>query len=201
MPSIGIALFDGVEELDWVGPWEVFAAWAKHFPGDGARVWTMARAEGVVTCAKGVQVLAQHSWSDHPELDVLLVPGGQGTRPLLGDEEIRATVQAWAGQAQIVTSVCTGALVLADAGLLDGRPATTHWAAFDEMAKVGPTVELRRHERFVDTGAVVTSAGVSAGIDMALHLVGRLSPVGMTRAQEVQKVIEYYPQPPGPADA
>jgi transcriptional regulator GlxA family with amidase domain len=99
-----------------------------------------------------------------------------------------------ADDADVVASVCTGALVLADAGLLDGRPATTHWASLDQLAGLGSDIEVRREDRFVDAGDVVTAAGVSAGIDMALHLVVRFA--GDDRARQVQKVIEYYPEPP-----
>ena len=190
----GIALFDGVEELDWAGPWEVLGAWARYFPDDGARVCTLAPSTEPVTCAKGARVLADHTWDDHPHLDVLVYPGGEGTRRQLGDRAVRAWVRAVAEEAQLVASVCTGALVLADAGLLDGRPATTHWASLDHLAGLGADIEVRRHERFVDDGDVVTSAGVSAGIDMALHLVARFA--GEERGREVQRIIEYYPEPP-----
>ncbi len=190
----GIVLFDGVEELDWVGPWEVLGAWARYFPDDGAEVCTLAPSDAVVTCAKGARVLADHTWEDHPPIDVVVYPGGEGTRRQLGDRDIRRWLRQLAEEAQVVTSVCTGALVLADAGLLDARPATTHWASLDHLAGLGSDVDVRREERFVDDGDVVTSAGVSAGIDMALHLVSRFA--GEERAREVQKVIEYYPEPP-----
>ena len=123
-----------------------------------------------------------------------MYPGGQGTRAQLGDESVRRWVRAVADTAEIVASVCTGAQVLADAGLLDGRPATTHWASVDRLAELGSGIEVRRGQRFVDDGDVITAAGVSAGIDMALHVVGRFA--GIERAREVQKVIEYYPEPP-----
>lgn len=192
--GFGIALFEGVEELDWAGPWEVLASWARHFPEDGARVWTMSRQPGVVTCAKGARIVADHTWADHPPLDVLVYPGGQGTRPQLGDQAVRDWVRGVAADAQVVTSVCTGALVLADAGLLDGRPATTHWASLELLGGLGTGIEVRGDERFVDDGDVVTAAGVSAGIDMALHLVARFA--GLDRAWQVQKAIQYYPEPP-----
>jgi len=183
-----------VEELDWAGPWEVFAAWSRYFPEDGASVVLLTPDAGPVTCAKGARVIGHNSWDDGPPLDVLVYPGGQGTRPQLGDETVRRWVRAVAERAEVVTSVCTGALVLADAGLLDGRPATTHWASLDTLVGLGTGIEVRRGERFVDDGDVVTAAGVSAGIDMALHLVGRFA--GAERAREVQKLIEYYPEPP-----
>ncbi len=191
---VGIALFDGVEELDWAGPWEVLAAWAKWFPGYGVEVFTMSRHGGSVRCAKGARVVADHSWDEHPPVDVLVYPGGEGTRPQLGDEEVRRWVRQIAEDAQVVTSVCTGSLVLADAGLLHGRRATTHWASLDHLGRLGTGIEVTGDERFVDAGDVVTAAGVSAGIDMALHLVARFA--GVERAREVQKIIEYYPDPP-----
>ncbi len=192
--QIGIALFEGVEELDWAGPWEVLAAWSRYFPDDDVRVCTLAPGDGPVTCAKGARVLADHTWDDHPVLDVLVYPGGEGTRRQLEDKKVLRWVQARAHEARLVASVCTGALVLARAGLLDGRPATTHWASLDQLGGLGNDVEVRPDTRVVDDGDVVTAAGVSAGIDMALHLVARFA--GQERARQVQKIIEYYPEPP-----
>jgi transcriptional regulator GlxA family with amidase domain len=191
---IGVALFDGAEELDWAGPWEVLAAWAEEWPDDGVRVFTLAREEGPVTCAKGLRVLPDETWETAPPLDVLVYPGGRGTRPQLGDEEVRAWLRAIADSGALLTSVCTGSLVLADAGLLDGRPATTHWGSLELLPTLGREIEVRPDDRFVDSGDVVTAAGVSAGIDMALHLVARLhSP---ERAREVRRYIQYDPEPP-----
>lgn len=190
---IGIVLFDGVEELDWAGPWEVLAAWARYFPDDGAQVCTLAPAEGPVTCAKGARVLADHTWDDHPPLDVVIYPGGEGTRRQLDDRRVLHWVQDTAADAKLVASVCTGALVLARAGLLDGRPATTHWSTLDQLGGLGTDIEVRADQRVVDDGDVVTAAGVSAGIDMALRLVVRFA--GEERAKQVQKYIEYFPEP------
>jgi transcriptional regulator GlxA family with amidase domain len=194
MTTIGIALFDGAEELDWAGPWEVLAAWAQQHPDDDVHVLTVAREDRPVTCAKGLRVLPDETWESAPPLDVLVYPGGQGTRPQLGDEAVRGWVRGVAGSGALVTSVCTGALVLADAGLLDGRPATTHWGSLDLLPTLGRDIEVRPDDRFVDTGDVITAAGVSAGIDMALHLVGRLHSV--ERAREVRRYIQYDPAPP-----
>ena len=194
MTTIGVALFDGAEELDWAGPWEVLAAWAQQFPEDGVRVLTVAREPGPVTCAKGLRVLPEETWETAPPLDVLVYPGGRGTRAQLGDEEVRAWLRGIADSGALVTSVCTGSLVLADAGLLDGRPATTHWGSLDLLPTLGRDIEVRPDDRFVDSGDVVTAAGVSAGIDMALHLVVRLHSPG--RAREVRRYIQYDPEPP-----
>jgi transcriptional regulator GlxA family with amidase domain len=192
--TIGVALFDGAEELDWAGPWEVLAAWAEQWPDDGVRVFTLAREEGPVTCAKGLRVLPDETWETAPPLDVLVYPGGRGTRAQLGDEEVRAWLRGVADSGALMTSVCTGSLVLADAGLLDGRPATTHWGSLELLPTLGRDLEVRPDDRFVDSGDVVTAAGVSAGIDMALHLVARLhSP---ERAREVRRYIQYDPEPP-----
>jgi transcriptional regulator GlxA family with amidase domain len=191
---IAILLFDDAEELDWAGPWEVLAAWAQRWPDDDVEVFTIARSVDPVRCAKGLRVLPDHAIDDAPPFDVLVYPGGQGTRGHLGDEALLAWVHDVAARGTLVTSVCTGSLVLAAAGLLDGRPATTHWSTLDALGRLGTGVEVRPDDRFVDDGAVITAAGVSAGIDMALHLVARLHSV--ERAREVRRYIQYDPAPP-----
>lgn len=192
--TIGIFLFDDVEELDWVGPWEVLRAWQLSRPEDRVEVFTVAPSEGTITCAKGMRVIPDHTWETAPAMDVIIYPGGRGTRLHLGDEAIRSWVRALAAGGTLMTSVCTGSLVLADAGLLDAGPATTHWAATELLAGLGIDIEVKSHERFVDRGAVITAAGVSAGIDMALHLVARLHSV--ERAREIRRYIQYDPEPP-----
>ncbi|MBP0457428.1 DJ-1/PfpI family protein [Streptomyces montanisoli] len=192
--NIGILLFPDVEELDAIGPWEVLAFWTRTFPDDGWRVFCLSADGAPVTCAKGLTVQAHHSMADAPPLDVLLHPGGQGTRPLLRDERHLEWVRSQRRAAPLMTSVCTGSLVYAAAGLLAGRPATTHWGSLDLLAELDPTIDVRADDRFVDDGDVVTSAGVSAGIDMALHLVARLA--SAERAREVRRGIQYDPRPP-----
>ena len=190
--EIAIVLFDGAEELDWAGPWEVFAAWREGWPEDGIDVFTVASTLEPIVCAKGLRVLADHTWDTAPGADVVVWPGGRGTRPMLGDEAIRGRVRALADRADVMASVCTGALVYADAGLLTGRRATTHWGSLDRLAELG--AEVDPEARWVDHGDVITSAGVSAGIDMALHLVARLH--SRERAVEVRRYIQYDPEPP-----
>ena len=191
---IAIAVFDGVEELDWAGPWEVLAAWSQQFPDDGVEVYTVADTAGPITCAKGMRVLADHSWESAPRPDVVVWPGGRGARAQVSDESVLARVRQLAAAPALMTSVCTGALVYAAAGILDGRPATTHWSSLDRLAELGHGIRVERSARFVDDGAVITAAGVSAGIDMALHLVARLHSV--ERAREVRRYIQYDPEPP-----
>ena len=191
---IAIFLFDGAEELDWAGPWEVLASWANLFPDDRVEVFTFALGAEAVTCANGLRVVPERTLEEVGEPDVLIYPGGDGTRAHLGDERIRAWLRGLAARGTLLTSVCTGALVLADAGLLDGRPATTHWECLSELEALGTSIDVRRDDRFVDDGDVITAQGVSAGIDVALHLVARLHSV--ERAREVRRYIQYDPAPP-----
>jgi transcriptional regulator GlxA family with amidase domain len=191
---IAIAVFEDVEELDFVGPWEVLRSWQRFWPDDGAEVFTVAQRAGTITCAKGLRIEPDVTWEDAGPIDVLVLPGGQGTRPQIGDLTVRSWLTGLASGGTLMTSVCTGSLVYADAGLLDGRPATTHWASLDHLAKLGTDIEVRPDDRYVDSGDVITASGVSAGIDMALHLVVRL--VGEDRAREVRRYIQYDPQPP-----
>jgi len=192
--NIGVALFEGAEELDWAGPWEVLAAWALQWPDDGVHVFTLAREDRPVTCAKGLRVLPDETWETAPPLDVLVYPGGRGTRRELQDEAVLDWIRDLAAGDTVVASVCTGSLVLAAAGLLDGKPATTHWGSLELLPTLGREIEVRPDDRFVDNGNVLTAAGVSAGIDMALHLVARLH--STERAREVRRYIQYDPEPP-----
>jgi transcriptional regulator GlxA family with amidase domain len=194
MTRIGIALFDGAEELDWAGPWEVLAAWAMHWPDDGVEVVTVAQHDEPVTCAKGLRVLADRTWANAGRLDLLVYPGGRGTRRELKDDSVLDWLRSTKESGTLMTSVCTGALVYAAAGFLRDRAATTYWSAFDELRALDPTIEARPDDRFVDSGEVITAAGVSAGIDMALHLVARLHSV--ERARDVRRYIQYDPEPP-----
>jgi transcriptional regulator GlxA family with amidase domain len=190
---IGILLFSDVEELDAVGPWEVLAFWTRNFPGDGYTVGCLSREGAPVRAAKGLGIEAHYSFEDAPPFEVLIHPGGQGTRPQLEDGEHLSWVRRQRETVPIMASVCTGALVYAAAGLLSGRPATTHWASLTLLGELDPSIDIRADARFVDDGDVITSAGVSAGIDMALHLVARLA--DPARAEGVRRGIDYQPSP------
>ena len=192
--TIGILLFDGVEELDAVGPYEVLAYWTRTYPGDGYVVSCLSAGGEPVSGAKGLVLGAHGAVEQAPPLEVLVHPGGQGTRPMLRDPDHLAWVREQRRSVPLMTSVCTGSLVYAAAGLLQGRPATTHWASIDVLRALDPSIEVRESDRWVDDGDVVTAAGVSAGIDMALHLVARLS--SDERARDVRRGIQYDPQPP-----
>jgi transcriptional regulator GlxA family with amidase domain len=188
---IGLLLFDGVEELDAVGPWEVLAHWTQAYPQDGWSVSCLSTGGSSVTAAKGLVIGAHHGLDTAPPLGVLIHPGGPGTRRLMHEPGHLDWVRAQRAAVPLMASVCTGSLVYAAAGLVTGRRATTHWASLNLLSETDPTVITDVDARFVDDGDLVTSAGVSAGIDMALHLVARFA--GTERARAVQREIQYDP--------
>ena len=188
--TIAIALWDGVEELDFAGPYEVLTAWARQSDRP-ITVRTAGPTTEPIRCAHDLKVVPDTTWGELDGVDLFVLPGGD-TRPLQADESFLELVRRTADSGALMTSVCTGALVYGRAGLLTGRPATTHWSALDRLEALGAKVD--RDARYVDDGNVVTAAGVSAGIDMALHLVARLDSV--ERAQAVRRYIQYDPQPP-----
>ena len=190
--TIGIVIFDLVEELDFVGPWEIFA-FLRELEPETCDVFTVSERGGEVRCAKGVRGLDDHSFQSAPRADVLRVPGGMGTRTEVDNAAIVEYIRRAAAEAELTTSVCTGAFMLERAGLLGGKRATTHWRSLDRLRALG-TARVVEGERYVDEGTIVTSSGVSAGIDMALYLVGRLW--GPEKARRVQKGVEYFPEPP-----
>jgi transcriptional regulator GlxA family with amidase domain len=193
--TTGILLFDDFEELDAVGPWEVFTM-AKGISAED-RVVTIAATREPVRAAKGLRVLPDHSFADAPALDIVLVPGGQGTRREVGNPELIEWLRKAGAQCKWVTSVCTGALLLHEAGFAKGKRVTTHWAFVEQLRKRGD-VEVLEKLRYVRDGNLVTSAGVSAGIDMALWLVGQIH--GVQAARHVQRFMEYDPAPPYAAE-
>jgi transcriptional regulator GlxA family with amidase domain len=189
---IAIHVFPDAEELDWVGPYEVLQTWALR--DETVEVVLVADELEPVRCAKGLRVLPDTTWDRLGPIDVLVWPGGRGTREQLGQPAISARLRAFHDDRTLLVSVCTGALVLADAGLLDGRPATTYWSVLEQLATLGTDIEVRGEDRFVDDGDIITASGVSAGIDVSLHLVARLASVELAR--EVRRAIQYDPQPP-----
>jgi transcriptional regulator GlxA family with amidase domain len=188
---IGLVLFPVVEELDFVGPYEAFGMLSLGDPN-----WKpvlISETGGEVRCAHGLRVTTDHSFGDAPPLDVILVPGGVGTRMEMDNPRMIDFVREKGRAAKWVTSVCTGALVLHRAGFLSGKRATTHWSALDSLRALGD-VRVVDNDRYVHDGNVITSAGVSAGIDMALYLISLLA--DEQAALRVQKFMEYYPKPP-----
>ena len=184
--EIAIPIFDRLTALDAVGPYEVLS----RLPG--ARVRFLAQEPGPKQTENGMLALtAEASLADHPQPDVLVVPGGFGTRELMEDERMLDWIRTAHAKSEWTTSVCTGALLLAAAGLLDGLEATTHWASLDTLARYGAKPSQKR---VVEQGKIITAAGVSSGIDMALTLAAHIA--GDDVAQAIQLGIEYDPQPP-----
>jgi transcriptional regulator GlxA family with amidase domain len=196
--TVGILIFDDVEVLDFCGPFEVLAT-ARPDGSTNAdaplfTVVTIAEENRLIKCVGGLLVQPHHTIDDHPPLDILVVPGGQGTRTQRLNARLLDWIAAQRQTIELTTSVCTGAFLLAERGILDGKRATTHWASVDWMHENYPSVTMLADERVVDEGSVITSAGVSAGIDMALHVVARLH--GASAAEWTARRMEYDYRPP-----
>lgn len=196
--TVGIVIYDQMEVLDFAGPFEVFSV-ARVDPETDRQslppydVRLIASSAESVTATGGMRVLPDFSFADCPGLDVLVVPGGQGSRDQLGNPELLRFIAHRSSEVGIVASVCTGSLLLAKAGLLDGRRATTHWRVLDLMQEMFPRVQVDRSRHVVTDGDVVTSAGISAGIDMALYVVAKQHGERVARATARQ--MEYpYPE-------
>jgi len=196
MTTYGLLVFDGAEELDFVGPWEVFTASAM-LRGDADTAVLIAERPDPVRCSKGLRVLPDCTLGSHPPLDVLLVPGGMGTRREVNNTAITEWIATVSAVAAWTTSVCTGALLLHEAGPARGRRVATHHG-FEDALEARGDVTVVRDARYVVDGSLVTSQGVSAGIDMALWLVGALH--GRDHSRAVRRYIQYEPAPPYLAD-
>ncbi|MFN3233019.1 MAG: DJ-1/PfpI family protein [Alphaproteobacteria bacterium] len=196
--NIGLVLFDDAEELDFVGPWEVLTVSNQihQFHGSETRddVFLVSQNGGTVRCAKGMRVETDYSFQTCPDLDILLVPGGQGTRTEVDNPAMLDFIARQAEHCTWVTSVCTGAFLLVAAGPAKGKRVTTHWLAFGELEALDGVGEPVRNARYVIDGNLVTAAGVSAGIDMALWLTGER--FGQDHGLLVQRGMEYDPAPP-----
>jgi transcriptional regulator GlxA family with amidase domain len=192
--SVAILMFNDVEVLDFAGPFEVFSVAARVAKRDGDfafppfAVALVGKSGGMVRARHGLDLAVNASLADTPAPDVLIVPGGVVTKPL-GDE----TILEWIRQAHrtsiITASVCTGAFLLAKAGLLDGLAATTHWEDITDLRAAAPKTDVREGVPFVEQGRIITSAGISAGIEMSLHIVGRLA--GEVLAQRTARQMAY----------
>ncbi len=194
--SIGIVLFEGAEELDFAGPWEVFKMAATL--REGIEVFTLAQAEGPIRCAKGLRVLPDHRLDAVSDLDLVLVPGGIGTRREVENPVLIGWLRKIAPGCAFVTSVCTGSLLLCETGLARGRRVTTHGSFIETLRQRYTDTQVLEKVRYVRDGNLVTAAGVSAGIDMALWLCGQLW--GVESARETQRLMEYDPAPPYAAE-
>lgn len=187
--TVAILVFDEVEVLDFAGPFEVFAVADELRSHSVFNVVTVAPRTGVVRARNGLNIVPHYDLDACPPSHVLVVPGGFGTRALLGNPVVVEWIRRRAHAAEATMSVCTGALLLAKAGLLDGLRVTTHHEAVDALRSLAPNATVDPSERFHDNGRILTSAGISAGIDCSLHLVGRL--LGKAASSETAAYMEY----------
>lgn len=192
----GLLIFDGVEELDFVGPWEVFTASSMLRVNDGEDadvIVTISQNGGLTTCGKELRVVADRTFEDHPDLDVVLAPGGFGTRAEVDNPVLIDWLRTVSSDCDWVTSVCTGSLLLHEAGPGQNKRLCTHWG-FEDTLEARGNCTIVRDQRWVADGNVVSSQGVSAGIDMALWLIGQIySP---EHARATQRYMQYDPCPP-----
>lgn len=191
--NLAILLFDDAEVLDFCGPFEVFSVASRQTDPLAFDVFTVAEKPEPIAARNGLSVNPYHTLTDCPKPDVLLVPGGMGTRKEINNRPLIDWIKRTAEDAELVLSVCTGALLLGKAGLLDGLDTTTHHVALDLLREIVPTATVHENCRFVDNGRIITSAGIAAGIDMSLHVVERL--LGPDVAAATARHMEYQWNP------
>lgn len=187
--NVAILVFDEVEVLDFTGPFEVFAVADELLNHEEFHTFILSLKPGTVRARNGLKIVPDFTLENCPTPHVLVIPGGAGTRPLLHMPALHEWLRTRSRHSEVILSVCTGALVLAQAGLLDGLRATTHHDCLNELRAISPAVEVVESERFVDNGKIITAAGISAGIDAALHVVERL--LGRNAANATATYMEY----------
>lgn len=187
--NVAILIFDEVEVLDFCGPFEVFSVTGKRENLSPFTVYTVAEKSGPILARNHLSVNPRYTIWDCPQPDILLVPGGLGTRKEMHNSVLTEWIKGCSQRAELVLSVCTGALLLAKAGLLEGLAATTHHGALELLKEVAPNTTIRTTERFIDNGRIIVSAGISAGIDMSLYVVAKL--LGKEQALETAHYMEY----------
>jgi transcriptional regulator GlxA family with amidase domain len=196
--NVGILLFEKAELLDFAGPYEAFSSTGRYGQKEHFNTFTVGERKGNITSNNGLPCGVEYDFSDAPHIDILVVPGGQGTRTEIDNPVVMDWIERTGEQAELVTSVCTGSFLLAKAGFLSGKQATTHWGSIERMREAFPDIEVLEDVRFVDAGDIVTSAGVSAGIDMSLHVIERLC--GRDACESSARLMEYdYWQATAPA--
>ncbi|MFA9557593.1 DJ-1/PfpI family protein [Evansella sp. AB-rgal1] len=188
---VGILLFNEVEVLDFAGPFEVFSlAFIPDSDSKPFKVKTISEDGKMISARNGLKVTTDYSFENHPKLDIVIVPGGFGAEEIeINNPKVIQWIVNQHDKVEFMTSVCTGALLLAEAGVLNGKSATTHWMDMDRLEKEYPLVSVQRDVKFVDEGSILTSGGISAGINMSFHLISRLH--GKEVSKAVAKKMEY----------
>lgn len=187
--NIAIFIFDDVEVLDFAGPFEVFSVTSELNNYEPFNVYTLAEKPGAVTTVNGLSVNPKYCFLDCPRPDIFIIPGGVGSRAAAHSIHVLEWVKASFEQAEITFSICSGARILARCGLLGGLEATTHHEVIEELRELAPTAIVRENVRFIDHGRIMTSAGISAGIDLSLHVVSKL--LGEAIARKTARYMEY----------
>jgi transcriptional regulator GlxA family with amidase domain len=187
--NVAIFIFDEVEVLDFAGPFEVFSVTSELNNYEPFNVFTVAEKPGAITTVNGLSVNPKYSFADCPRPDILILPGGVGSRAAANNARVVEWVKASFQQAEMAFSVCSGARILARSGLLDGLEATTHHEVIEELRGLAPTAVIQENARFIDNGRIMTSAGISAGIDLSLHVVSKL--LGEALARKTARYMEY----------
>lgn len=189
--QVGILLFNEVEVLDFAGPFEVFSL-AEYVDSkkQAFNVQTISQNGNIIRARNGLKVLPDHSFYNHPPFDLLIIPGGYGAEAIeIHNEVVIDWIKTKTKEVEIIASICTGAFLLAEAGVLDNKKATTHWMDLDHLENDYPKIQVQRAKKYVDEGSVMTSAGISAGIQLSLHLVSKLT--SQQVAVQTAKRMEY----------
>lgn len=187
--KVAIFLFDDVEVLDFAGPFEVFSVTNELSGYSLMDVYSVARGKSAIKARNGLSVNPDYTLKEAPAPDILILPGGAGTRAVLKQNDVLNWIKESAKKCEKIMSICTGALLLAKAGLLSGLKATTHHEVFNELAMLAPDTEIVMDERFVDNGNILTSGGISAGIDMSLYVISLI--YGQNSENKTAKYMEY----------
>ena len=189
MKNVGIYLFNKVELLDFAGPYEVFSVTSQLNGSELFKVFTISEDGGAIKSINGLIVIPDYSFDNHPKVDILVIPGGEGTKNEIKKKKVMEWISKTHKSADTMATVCSGARIPAVLGLLDGLEATTHHSVIDDVKKLAPKVTIDHTKRFIDNGTIMTSGGISAGIDLALHIVKKL--YGEETAQKTIDYMEY----------
>jgi transcriptional regulator GlxA family with amidase domain len=189
MKNIGILIFDDIELLDFAGPFEVFSVTDELNNYNLCKTFTISEYKSTVKSVNGLQIIPDYSFVDCPKIDILIIPGGVGTKLLLEKKEVLKWIKEKYDESEITFSVCSGSRLLGKIGLLDNIEYITHHDVIEDMLKIAPQGKLNKEKRFVDSGKLLTSAGISAGIDLSLYIVEKI--FGKENREKTQKYMEY----------
>lgn len=195
--NVAILIYDDAEVLDFSGPFEVFSVASQLHDHSFFNVFTIAKEQIPISAVNGLSVLPKHDFKNSPKIDILIISGGQGSKPLLEDTETLNWVRKIHQSTELTLSICSGSRVLGILGLLDHQPFCTHHEVYEDMQRIVPTGKPQKNERFTNSGKIYTSGGISAGIDLSFHIVEKLH--GKKVADRTARYMEYRIQTPNKA--